>query len=906
MGDMSFRYSLLTSHNPARLAKLYELDPSGVLQKSHGGPMLDGFAVEMQTSSLDELARLITQIRPNQALIFGHFPEAECHVITKKRWKKRGCPKGVYTRSGIHVEYGSSPGVFYLDIDWDETAGEVTYDRVLEILKEVAPGIFAAGGIINPSSSSFIFHGNKQLTGLRGFHIYVPVFDASDIPRAGAALMDRLWLLGYGRIKISVCGGLLDRSIVDGLVWQAERLAFAGGAECKAPLSQQRGDPVILPSVDGQWAVDTRKVLPDVSPREMETLLKLKEKAKSEKRMEAATVRDAWLARRSQADADSDMGDGSREEKIHRARRRLERALDQAYLDNDFILYIAEEGEPKAFTVGEVLADRERFDSCDTLDPLDPGYDDGRVVGKLFLLQVTPRLHSFAMGGRTFELGRQKKTLLNEGGNTHELVDQVIRDLQLDGDLFLHGPDLVEVVRGGIMAVKKHSLENYLGHQYRWKVKIYKGVVVTKDPPIKVCQQILHMGSKCNLRDLKQMITAPIILPSGRLISAQGFDSDSGLYLYCPELDGKEFQIPDNPTQNDINISLARLMFPFQKFPFCTNVDRSVYLAALLTAVLRPGLPLSPGFGLDAPCHGSGKTVLGNCLSLVATGKVDTMPPLDTADESEIRKRLHSIMMGGLPFVLWDNVTEVLDSGSMASLLTAETYTDRVLGVTQTGGAPNRTMFVFTGNNLIIGGELPRRVAISRIDLGNVDPYSRIFELNPQTHCRMNRLQMVRAALTLIRGYQASGVDPAPGRVSSFETWDALVRQPVAWIAGFNNMYDDPIKAFLLSKKKDPSRERDAELLAALHVLFGDGVFTARQVHDASEEFFSGGICLDANKKRVALAIKDLKPASKTCPTPQQIGSIFRYRKDRSMGGAKLVEIDSDRDGAVWQVVIVD
>lgn len=73
-------------------------------------------------------------------------------------------------------------------------------------------------------------------------------------------------------------------------------------------------------------------------------------------------------------------------------------------LHADFDLIVAEDGQWVSATVREVLADPQRFNERETLDPLEPDYDGGRAVGWLNLNADPPELFSQAHGGQRFEL----------------------------------------------------------------------------------------------------------------------------------------------------------------------------------------------------------------------------------------------------------------------------------------------------------------------------------------------------------------------------------------------------------------------------------------------------------------------------------------------------------------------
>src|SRR5205085_7233937 len=97
-----------------------------------------------------------------------------------------------------------------------------------------------------PSASSCIYNEatSTEVSGIRGQRLYVLISDARDVPKVGDLLASRLWLIGRGRCDVSTSGSLLERTLVDGAVFQPERLDFAAGARCEAPLIQRRGMPM--------------------------------------------------------------------------------------------------------------------------------------------------------------------------------------------------------------------------------------------------------------------------------------------------------------------------------------------------------------------------------------------------------------------------------------------------------------------------------------------------------------------------------------------------------------------------------------------------------------------------------------------------------------------------------------
>ena len=94
----------------------------------------------------------------------------------------------------------------------------------------------------------------------------------------------------------------------------------------------------------------------------------------------------------------------------------------------------------------------------------------------------------------------------------------------------------------------------------------------------------------------------------GRIIDQDGFDEQTGIYVQLPA--------PAEPIGEHVGEAQARdavdvLWKPFEFFPFADaqdgRISRSVFLAAILTAVTRRLLLTAPGFLISATSPGSEK-----------------------------------------------------------------------------------------------------------------------------------------------------------------------------------------------------------------------------------------------------------------------------------------------------------
>ena len=87
-----------------------------------------------------------------------------------------------------------------------------------------------------------------------------------------------------------------------------------------------------------------------------------------------------------------------------------------------------------------------------------------------------------------------------------------------------------------------------------------------------------------------------------------GYDHASKLYLSFEP--GAFGDIPFEPSKDDARCALDELLKPAQHFPFDTAADKSVWLAAMLTVVVRGQLSRCPAFIFDAPVRRIGQNVL--------------------------------------------------------------------------------------------------------------------------------------------------------------------------------------------------------------------------------------------------------------------------------------------------------
>lgn len=387
------------------LSKRFSL-ANGELQKLPGGNIKEAVVRRMTIGTPEHLTRLLNALTPFHALAWGVVEHAQARIVPQAMLDKvppcADMPTIARTAENFTFAEGL-PGVFMLDVDTPKDGTPpLTRRQALDLITQVCPAFVTAPIAVTDSASTHIVNSEtgEVLKGAGGLRIYAFVLDASDIPRAGLVLFKRLVLAGYVRIEISKAGTLLVRGPIDAAVWKGEHLDFAGGAYCQTPLEQHRPAPEAFNN-DAPF-LNTRQALPDLSAAEEAEFQRIVNTAKAGMKPEADRVREAWLMGRTEAELNQrGLATSTHPEEARTVLDRLNRAASTNTLEKDFILYLK---NGQSITVGELVADPEKFDGVRLADPLEPGcYNDWRIAVAL-LKGGEPKIYSHAHGGQTYFL----------------------------------------------------------------------------------------------------------------------------------------------------------------------------------------------------------------------------------------------------------------------------------------------------------------------------------------------------------------------------------------------------------------------------------------------------------------------------------------------------------------------
>jgi putative DNA primase/helicase len=411
------------------------------------------------------------------------------------------------------------------------------------------------------------------------------------------------------------------------------------------------------------------------------------------------------------------------------------------------------------------------------------------------------------------------------------------------------------------------------------------------------------------MKYLSQTLDMPFMTPTGRLVCSAGYDAGTKVYLHLPF--DYSLALAEKPTNYDVSLALAVMLGPWWAYAFATPDDAAGMVSAVLAAACRPSLGMCPAVVLDAPQQGSGKTKAALALGAVIEGKVPAVTPFaGTSTDDELRKRMVAGAVDGVRFHCIDNVIGHFKSSALAAVLTSGRLLDRVLGQSRMVEADIKALVTLTSNNTSLDTDLLRRCVRVRIDGGDA-PTKRAFAFDPVAMALAKRLQIVEAALTVLRAYFAAGApDVVSGDAGGWADWNRLCRSPVLWLAqaglatSLPWVLGDPAASMLAeASDSDPELQALADMLAALWLLSANGGdFTAadavRWVRDGEHDDAEGV------HAKLHSAVVELVGGRGADLSARSMGRVMMNRRDRAVQGYKLVARDG-RSGKAWRVVRV-
>jgi len=407
-------------------------------------------------------------------------------------------------------------------------------------------------------------------------------------------------------------------------------------------------------------------------------------------------------------------------------------------------------------------------------------------------------------------------------------------------------------------------------------------------PPIRVIKDLLATpATEMPLPIVTGIVEVPTFSAGGILCDKPGYNAANRTF-YAPPANLIIPEIPEYPTEEDVRRARELLTEPLLEVPFAGPADLAHTLALGFLPYVRDIIgPYTPIHLFDAPIHGSGKTLSARAALTPALGDIMFV---SQATDDEYRKRITALSIAGRSLFFLDNVTVALSSAVISLAITGATWTDRVLGKSVEISTPNKMIWVVTGNNVVLSGELTRRSVRIRIDPNTDQPWLRDgFRIpNLEGWLTGNRGPLVGAALTIIRAWVNAGMKPWTGAaLGSVVQWSRVIGGILdhAGIDGFLTNLDE------LYEEADVENAVWREFVTAWWETHQDGKVGTAELFPIAE----GIEGLDLGK-----AGPGTEKSQRTV-----LGAKLRAKKSMVIGGYKITPAGKMRRASVYRLLPV-
>jgi hypothetical protein len=490
---------------------------------------------------------------------------------------------------------------------------------------------------------------------------------------------------------------------------------------------------------------------------------------------------------------------------------------------------------------------------------------------------------------------RHKPVIRVVAGDLHLVVDAAEKELAVRGRHYQAGGLIVSVSTDpttgdpSIMPTSAPALTRELSVAATWEKydKRAQGWLRCDPPPRHAA--ILHDAQSFRyLPPLAGVARQPYFRePSGELITQAGYDKTTQRFGV---FDARQFVIPE-ATYHAARKALTLLEDLLTEFHFVAVTDKAAALAAIFTAVVRPTISLAPAFHVRAPVFGSGKTYLCELIGAFAGpgGNAKVSYPMTSEEATKV---ILSLLLTSPACVEFDDMdSDWLPHGTIKRMLTAETITDRILGVSKTATVSTRTLFLGSGNNVGPVRDLLRRVLTIHIDPRCATPATLTYRGSPVSKVRDQRGVYVAAVLTIIEAWRKAGSPRS--KIESIVTysgaWSEYCRYPLMWLD-----YPDPATGLLDQIRHDPDTDALSGLMTEWYASFGSTPTTVRK---AVETAIHHQPCL-------LDAMREFPVEERGEINRSKLGWLLKKNANRIVGGLEFQQGEADGRTA-WRVVSV-
>lgn len=427
------------------------------------------------------------------------------------------------------------------------------------------------------------------------------------------------------------------------------------------------------------------------------------------------------------------------------------------------------------------------------------------------------------------------------------------------------------------------------------------------DPSVKLVKDIMALPGWPEFMSISGIVTSPMMRADGSIHDWPGYDPITKIF-YSGDL---RLALPEKPTREDATECAKYILNEvFGEFPFADEASRADVLAALLTVVTKHLVGGNTPLGLiDKPQAGTGASLIAEIIAEITTGTGACMEACPDSDE-EWRKAITSILMRGPQMVVLDNLSDTLKAPKLSQMLTARTWSDRLLGQNKIIDLPQTAAWFVTGNNIQLAGDVARRSYWIRLNAGTARPWLREGFRHPDLKAWVteNRADLLTCLFVMVKAWILAGSEKWTGsKLGSFEEWSATIGGILhfASIDGFldnaTDLYDSAdqdVSQWDIFLGIWQSLERNDAITAAQlkKRLTDSGPGANPENFGLQAEMPPEIVTAIERKGAVALGLALKKRVDQVFPSGRMLVSIWDAHTKRTTWLVKTVEISKNKD----------
>lgn len=265
------------------------------------------------------------------------------------------------------------------------------------------------------------------------------------------------------------------------------------------------------------------------------------------------------------------------------------------------------------------------------------------------------------------------------------------------------------------------------------------------------------------LRELHVVTSTPRFSSNGELRLDGGYNYiDKSYYMKTIDIPVVEF--------DEAKALLKEMLCDFAFSDRESGKDETHAYSLLFAPPMINLIERFPLHAVSAKQERTGKSLLVE--SIISLYGVPT-PTVWPSDESEMSKKVTSILRSGPIFMFFDNIKQRIENSSVEACLTSNVFSDRILGRSEQISMPCKAPWVITGNNLSFGAEMMKRTVVCELNAHLEKPEERTGFKHPDLSIwiQENKGRLLGSVYSCICKWIKEGMPQYKGLLGGFQSY---------------------------------------------------------------------------------------------------------------------------------------